>query len=210
MDLVFTSEVLKTLEREEREEINRHSLEMRRIVTQRNDTLKNQELLLAGLDTSKIETAERLLQFEGDPRFPVHGDYRDQMRPNTRRDAIQDAIKQLATVAMPFEKTYVVVKNYASFGDQREDHEYRYGPKHGHIVFKIGRRREDDVFHKEYTREERDACIYFLLKWSDICAAREKIKTCPVCRGPAHPGAHCKALEAHDNGPTLRHISEHP
>lgn len=36
-------------------------------------------------------------------------------------------------------KEYLGIKNYASFGDQREDHQYGYGPKHGSIVFSIGR-----------------------------------------------------------------------
>ncbi len=31
------------------------------------------------------------------------------------------------------------VKNYASFGDQGCDCEYGYGPRHGYIVFEIGR-----------------------------------------------------------------------
>ena len=34
---------------------------------------------------------------------------------------------------------YFGIKNYASFGDQREDHQYGMGPRHGNIVFRIGR-----------------------------------------------------------------------
>ena len=34
---------------------------------------------------------------------------------------------------------YFGIKNYAAFGDQREDHEYGYHPRHGSIVFRIGR-----------------------------------------------------------------------
>jgi hypothetical protein len=39
-------------------------------------------------------------------------------------------------------KQYLGVKNYAGFGDQGCDTEYGYGPRHGHIVFKIGRTHE--------------------------------------------------------------------
>jgi len=34
---------------------------------------------------------------------------------------------------------YLGIKNYAAFGDQREDHTYGMGPRHGSIVFSIGR-----------------------------------------------------------------------
>ena len=36
---------------------------------------------------------------------------------------------------------YLGIKNYAAFGDQREDHSYGMGPRHGTIVFSIGRDR---------------------------------------------------------------------
>lgn len=35
---------------------------------------------------------------------------------------------------------YLGIKNYAHFGDQREDHQYGFCPAHGCIVFSIGRR----------------------------------------------------------------------
>lgn len=41
-------------------------------------------------------------------------------------------------------KEYFGIKNYAGFGDQREDHPYGYGPKHGSIVFRIGRANPGD------------------------------------------------------------------
>ena len=40
---------------------------------------------------------------------------------------------------------YLGMKNYAHFGDQREDHKYGYGPKHGHIVFSVGRNKRRDA-----------------------------------------------------------------
>jgi hypothetical protein len=38
---------------------------------------------------------------------------------------------------------YIGVKIYAGFGYQREDHEYGRCPRHGSIVFSIGRRKDD-------------------------------------------------------------------
>lgn len=41
-------------------------------------------------------------------------------------------------------REYFGIKNYAGFGDQREDHSYGFGPKHGSIVFRIGRSNPGD------------------------------------------------------------------
>lgn len=51
---------------------------------------------------------------------------------------------------------YYGIKNYASFGDQREDHNYGMGPRHGTIVFQIGR-------DKNYKIENKDKYIEILL-----------------------------------------------
>ena len=59
---------------------------------------------------------------------------------SVREKAIDDAIAWIqkdGVGALGVE--YIGVKNYAGFGDQREDHGYCYGPKHGTIVFEIGR-----------------------------------------------------------------------
>ncbi len=57
-----------------------------------------------------------------------------------RRKVISDAIAAIqkdGKTAMC--KRYKGVKNYAGFGDQREDHDYGMGPAHGYIVFRVGR-----------------------------------------------------------------------
>lgn len=58
---------------------------------------------------------------------------------------------------------YLGVKNYASFPDQRCDCEYGMGPRHGSIVFEVGRRRgekaqvaklgSDEIYLLEATRD---------------------------------------------------------
>lgn len=57
-----------------------------------------------------------------------------------RSGAIADAIAAIQSDGIiALSDRYIGVKNYAHFGDQREDHYYGYGPAHGHIVFSIRR-----------------------------------------------------------------------
>lgn len=59
-----------------------------------------------------------------------------------RLKAIEDAIGAIQVDGeTALQKEYIGVKNYAHFGDQRSDHEYNMGPRHGHIVFRIARKR---------------------------------------------------------------------
>ena len=58
---------------------------------------------------------------------------------------------------------YLGIKNYAGFGDQREDHGYGMCPRHGTIVFSIGRTQKardkktelgaDEIYYLEAYRE---------------------------------------------------------
>jgi hypothetical protein len=58
-----------------------------------------------------------------------------------RMTAIEDAIALIQKdPSDAMRKNYIGIKNYASFGDQREDHTYGYGPRHGSIVFRIERK----------------------------------------------------------------------
>lgn len=62
--------------------------------------------------------------------------------PNTgaRKKVISDAI---ASILKDGERAllaeYMGIKNYSGFGDQREDHAYGKSPRHGTIVFSVGR-----------------------------------------------------------------------
>lgn len=51
-------------------------------------------------------------------------------------DAISEILKEGETALL---KEYIGVKNYSGFGDQRCDCHYGMGPRHGSIVFSIGR-----------------------------------------------------------------------
>lgn len=76
------------------------------------------------LDYERALRANIDLSVQGDPRGPV------------RHKAIEDAIRAIQTDPDALRERYIGVKNYASFGDQREDHNYGSGPKHGSIVFR--------------------------------------------------------------------------
>lgn len=115
----------------------------------------------AGLDEAKIAVARQVL-------------YRSGKYANSpqRKSAVQDMVDWLATGE---KRTYYApttgyfgVKNYSGFGDQREDHEYGFGPKHGSIVFAVGLNERK----RELTDDEREAALYYLINIDAIEAAR--------------------------------------
>ena len=61
-------------------------------------------------------------------------------RPEGRHWVIEEAIARLqATPKSALVEGYLGIKNYAHFGDQRFDCSYNMVPRHGHIVFRVGR-----------------------------------------------------------------------
>lgn len=61
-------------------------------------------------------------------------------RGSVRERALEDAIASIQKDGGgALARQYIGVKQYAGFGDQREDHEYGMGPGHGVIVFSVGR-----------------------------------------------------------------------
>jgi len=55
---------------------------------------------------------------------------------------------------------YLGYKNYSGFGDQRCDCSYGMGPRHGYIVFDIGRNRDVEL-------DDPESAIYFLKCFRD-------------------------------------------
>lgn len=82
-------------------------------------------------------------------------------RPALIEEAIA-AIQRDPTGA--FIERYFGIKNYSSFGDQREDHQYGFGPKHGSIVFSIGR---TDASREKRRPLDADA-VYLLEAYRDF------------------------------------------
>jgi hypothetical protein len=125
-------------------------------------SVARERVLLAGsgIDADKVRTARSILYLNG--KFASSAQ---------RRGVVQDAIDWLATgekrTYHTLQSGYFGVKNYSGFGDQREDHEYGFGPKHGTIVFAVGLNERK----RELTDEEREAALYYLLNIEAIESA---------------------------------------
>ncbi len=67
-------------------------------------------------------------------------------------------------------REYFGAKDYDHWVSQRCDCEYGMGPRHGHIVFAIGLRRE--VRGHDLTPTRREAAVYYLVHLEAIQASR--------------------------------------
>lgn len=102
-------------------------------------------------ELGRVRQGMERLKIVGSPDGPV------------RKKAIEDAIAAIQQDPKgALRERYIGVKNYASFGDQREDHPYGTGPRHGSIVFSIERARDardapslgaDEIFLLEAVRD---------------------------------------------------------
>lgn len=79
-----------------------------------------------GLTVEMVRHGMTIINF-GDPK-----------QSTERRGCVEDAINDIASGFNRLSERYFGTKNYAQWSDQREDHRYGYGPKHGSICFKIG------------------------------------------------------------------------
>lgn len=76
-----------------------------------------------------------------------------------RKLAIRAAIDELLRPgAGKLRHEYIGLKDYAHWTDQREDHRYGYGPRHGYIRFAIGLCDPS----RPLTDAQRDVCVKFL------------------------------------------------
>ncbi len=99
---------------------------------------------MQSIDVERCRQAMKLLNVDGDAsgKSPAsHGNQGAWGRPRWKQ--IEAAIVLIASDgAKALMDIRYCVKNYASFGDQVEDHRYGTGPRHGSIVFSIERTRE--------------------------------------------------------------------
>lgn len=131
---------------------------------------KNRNVVSDGLDLGLVQTAESCMHFEGNPGEVRLGSHGSQYTATARQNAIADAIKIIAESNDPLKSQYIGIKNYGGFGDQRCDCEYGMCPRHGSIVFRIGRKNTEE----NLTEEQRNACIYYLMNWGKIYQAKGK------------------------------------
>lgn len=111
--------------------------------------------LTEGVDLSRVDRARKVLYIEGDCLLAKHVHEGD-----SRANAVANAKRLLADNPARLRSEYIGVKNYSGFGDQREDHKYGYGPRHGHIVFSIGLTQE--ARQRDLTPEEIEDALYLL------------------------------------------------
>lgn len=111
----------------------------------------------AGIDEDDLKIARRVLQVEGELK-PGRSSSAARLR------VVNDAIADLAAGAPTLRKWYFATKDYAQWSDQREDHPYGYGPKHGEVVFRVGLR---DRGNRELLRREIGACVRALQLLAD-------------------------------------------
>ncbi|BDH62343.1 hypothetical protein MTP04_24730 [Lysinibacillus sp. PLM2] len=132
-----------------------------------NDYKRLKELSLNNFDLNKITIAESLLEFS-------RGFNRKNNGPI--RHAIDDIVNDFRCLR----KEYFGTKDYSGFVNQEVQCTYGYGPRHGYVVFSVGLK--NGVRQKEFTDEEKDACIYYLNhlledgKFTNIMKSKEEVK----------------------------------
>lgn len=171
MGLIELTNKIESLKAQLSEKAKQWELDSKTLKSQIADIETKRRVVSDGLDLSQIEIAEACMYFRGNPGEVRHGFHNDQSRTAVRPQAIADAIKAIAESDDPLSKQYIGVKNYDGFGDQREDHSYGMGPRHGSIVFEIGRK---NPACGKMIDEERNACIYYLMNWQKIYQAKTK------------------------------------
>lgn len=111
-------------------------------------------LSISGVDIEITAIAESVLYREG--YYTAAGE-----QPSVIRDLIEWLVNQNpANEFRDPKKYYFGCKNYDRWDNQRSDHPYGFGPKHGSTVFALGLKSE--FCAKELTEEQRNACIYYL------------------------------------------------
>lgn len=160
---------------EQKERAEEHASYIRRIRAELAALAEAEALLVGGLDLAKIERGRALLSIEGrlsETRLAADYMGADKARQSAvRQAALADAKADLAEGGTKIQRQYFGVKNYSGFGDQREDHQYGYGPKHGSIVFSISRQRpfrNSNTVGCPLTPEQIDDALYLLSALPEI------------------------------------------
>lgn len=125
--------------------------------TQLAEVKRLREMVAAGVDVDKIRLGETVVRIYGDAHTQVLSVWGEVSCP--RLKVVDDAIYDLAVNGGKYLRQYYFgIKNYAGFGDQRSDHYYGRGPKHGRIVFSVSLLIRD----RDLTPEEIEAAVYLL------------------------------------------------
>lgn len=119
-----------------------------------------------GLTVEMVQHGMTIINF-GDPKQSAE-----------RRGCVEDAINDIASGFTRLSERYFGTKNYAHWSDQREDHRYGYGPKHGSICFKIGLTGTalNKLASGGLSDYDAECAIYCLMKIDAINAANAKAR----------------------------------
>ena len=125
MSLTALTRSKKHLETE-RESLREHyERESKRIASELVKINEQLNFVNAGLDEDLLNLGMSIVRF---------GDVKAN---SERRSCVIDAINDLASGGRTLSERYFGTKDYDRWSDQREDHEYGYGPRHGSIVFRV-------------------------------------------------------------------------
>lgn len=128
--------------------------EQKRLDAEIQELLRLESVGQNGADLEKVQIAEGILRIGGDPFGRVNGEY------TTIADL---AVVDVAENFVKMRKQYFGNKRYSGYY-QRCNCEYGMGPRHGSIVDRI----ELKDRAREYTDEEKDACIYYIKNYKEI------------------------------------------
>jgi hypothetical protein len=111
----------------------------------------------------QVHRASKIIQISG-PLFRKSMEGGGTLRVYPERHLVlTDAMIEISKGGGRLLTEYFGVKNYDHFEDQRENHAYGYGPKHGSIVFSVGLRRE---FQRQLTDQEISDVLFGLAEFS--------------------------------------------
>jgi len=133
----------------------RHEEEMEAAQAEINIAVENLNHLKAGTSPEVRLLAEHVIAVRGPNNCGV----------GEGNSALQDAIRDLLNGAEILRDRYIGTKTYEGFVGQRADHEYRFGPKHGRIIFAIELQpvvRQRLGEGGELTPEEIEAAVQYL------------------------------------------------
>lgn len=143
----------------------------KRIEKEVSELNEKEAFYLGGIDPEKIALGRSVIDVSGQLDACVNGRDSDQVRTGGRQQLVNEAIEDLVNGPVKMRTEYFGMKNYSGFGDQRSDHSYYMGPRHGSIVFSVGlktSRLKDD-----FTTEEIEAAIYYLRNLKEVQSAKQ-------------------------------------
>lgn len=147
MNLITIEKLLSEFKNEKHKLINEFEQKNENLNTEIANLERLKKMGLNNIDLNKISIAETILEFRNGFK---------RKHEKVIKIAINDVVKNFEQMR----KDYFGIKDYSGFVGQEVQCHYNYGPKHGYVVFSIGIKK--DVRQKEFTDEEKDACVYYL------------------------------------------------